>query len=186
MKNTYSIILVALMVAVIMACGGGASDSQEGISKEDRLESITSIEEELFADPASFNVGKAAALVKNYDMYATENPDDENAAEYLFKAGEMSASLNKGKEAVAFFDRVCNDYPDYERAAYALFMKGFTLENYVGDMGAAKTVYEDFIDKYPDHPMSESAKFSIQNLGKSPEDLIKEFEAKNQTENQES
>lgn len=168
------------IVMMITSCGGGGGETDGKISKEDRMKAIKSIEDELFADPANFNFGSATALVKNYDLYATENPEDENAADYLFKAGEMSASMNKGKEAVAFFERVYTDYPEYEKVAYALFMKGFVLENNVQDIDAARKVYEEFIAKYPDHPMSESARFSIRNLGKSPEELIKEFEAKNQ------
>ena len=57
-------------------------------------------------------------------------------------------------------------------------MKGYVYENEIGDLNAAKKIYEDFIAKYPDDEFADDAAVSIKNLGKSPEELIKEFEEK--------
>jgi hypothetical protein len=43
----------------------------------------------------------------------------------------------------------------------------------------AKETYEDFLKKFPDDKdYADDATMALKNLGKSPEDLIKEFEKK--------
>jgi hypothetical protein len=46
------------------------------------------------------------------------------------------------------------------------------LHNYV----KAAEWYNQFIALYPDHPMVHDAKVSLQNLGKSPDQMVREFE----------
>ena len=60
--------------------------------------------------------------------------------------------------------------------------KAFVLENQINDYDQAKNTYEVFIEEYPDHPMRDDAEYSIKNMGKSPEELIKEFEANQEAE----
>jgi outer membrane protein assembly factor BamD (BamD/ComL family) len=43
----------------------------------------------------------------------------------------------------------------------------------------AKATYQEFLDKYPDHPFAESAKASIELQGKSLDDIVKGFEEQN-------
>ena len=49
-------------------------------------------------------------------------------------------------------------------------------ENYLGDLDNAKMIYLEFLEKYPDNEFADDAEISIQNLGKSPEELIRQFE----------
>jgi TolA-binding protein len=100
----------------------------------------------------------------------------------LFKAGDFSMGLEKSEQAIMYFDQIIANYPAFEKLPYCLFLKGFIYENQMGNMDQAKEVYLEFLNKYPDHEMAESARFSIKNLGKSPEELIKEFEKNQQTD----
>jgi len=43
----------------------------------------------------------------------------------------------------------------------------------------AKKTYQEFIDKYPNHPLVESAKQSIKLQGKPLDEIVKGFEKKN-------
>jgi hypothetical protein len=45
----------------------------------------------------------------------------------------------------------------------------------------ASRYYRLFLKKYPNHPLAKDAKISLDNIGKTPEDLVKEFELKNDT-----
>ena len=45
-------------------------------------------------------------------------------------------------------------------------------------MEQAKKSYEEFIAAFPNHELAKSANYSLQNLGKSPEDIINSFENK--------
>jgi TolA-binding protein len=94
----------------------------------------------------------------------------------LFKAGDLAMNLGMGQKAISFFDRILKDYPDFEKVPQSLFLKGYIYENEIGDLNTAKKIYEDFLQKYPDDEFADDAEVSIKNLGKSPEELIKEFE----------
>ena len=169
--------LFALMI-IVMAISCGDSGSEESMAKKDRLDLINELEQRAFKDADNFDTTTALSLVNNYAKFSDENPDDELTPYYLFKAGDMAMALHKPHRAIEYFDKVIDKYPDYEKVPYCMFLKGFVYEDQIRDLEKAKESYEAFIEKYPDHDMTEAARFSIKNLGKSPEDLIKEFEEK--------
>jgi TolA-binding protein len=57
-----------------------------------------------------------------------------------------------------------------------MFLKAFTLDDGLKQYDEARKAYEDFIEKYPDNPFADDARFSIQNLGKDVNELIDGFE----------
>lgn len=145
--------------------------------KADKKATITSMEEELFSDESKMiNRTQADDLIALYVGYADEFPQDTESPEYLFKAGDMAMNLNMPRKAIVVFDRILTDYPDFEKAPQCLFLKGYVYENNLGDLQTAKSIYEEFLVKYPDDEFADDAAVSIKNLGKSPEELIKEFE----------
>jgi hypothetical protein len=58
-----------------------------------------------------------------------------------------------------------------------LFLKGFVYENYLKNMDLAKKNYLLYIEKYPEGDYVKDARMSINNLGKTPDQMIMEFEA---------
>ena len=60
-----------------------------------------------------------------------------------------------------------------------MFLQGFIYETQLNDTSKARVIYEQVIQKYPNTQFAIDSKASIDNLGKTPEQLIKEFEAKN-------
>lgn len=138
---------------------------------------ITEMEEELFADENKMiDRKKANELIGLYTAFAKEFPEAKETPEYLFKAGDMAMNLNMPRKAIKVFDQILLDYPDYEKAPQCLFLKGYVYENNLGDLQKAKQIYEEFLEKYPEDEFADDAEVSIKNLGKSPEELIKEFE----------
>jgi TolA-binding protein len=67
-------------------------------------------------------------------------------------------------------------YPKSSYAEEALFLSAYTYENNLNELPKAKALYEQFITQYPKAELSEDAKFALENLGKSPEDLLKEVQ----------
>jgi hypothetical protein len=55
-------------------------------------------------------------------------------------------------------------------------MAAFTYENTLGNIGKANEFYTKFLDKYPDHELADDARTAIKFLGKSPEEMVREFE----------
>ena len=57
-------------------------------------------------------------------------------------------------------------------------MLGFVQENYSGNLDEARRIYQLFLMEFPNHEMADDARASIDNLGKSPEEIIRGFEIK--------
>lgn len=140
---------------------------------------IAQFEKTLYAD-SSMNpdAAKAKEIIGLYTSYADKFPDDTLSAGYLFKAADISSKINETTQAIELFGRMLKNYPDNKNAPYALFLQGFIYENQIGDPVKARPYYEAFLKKYPDHPIAGDVTFSLENLGKTPEELIKQFESK--------
>lgn len=170
MKTLKIFAIFMLSGAILFSCG---------TSKKDDVEKITALENALFSDDGNMsNMQKAMALTDEYIYFADQHPQDSMAPEYLFKAADIAMNVNKGELAVNLYDRILTNYPEFRKAPECLFLKAYVYENNLGDLEKAEIYYQEFIDKYPDNDFADDAEISIQNLGKSPEELIREFEEK--------
>ncbi len=148
--------------------------------KEQRLQDIEYIKN-LESKTFSPNVVKldtklANELINAYEKFNKDYPDDTLSANYLFKAGEISMSMNDGKKALLFFEMYMKQYPEFKKAAHCLFLQGFVYETHLKDTATARKKYMHFLEKYPTHELVKDASASIELLGKSPEEIIKLFE----------
>jgi len=177
-------LLYLFLLTGFIGCGGEVKEGD--MSKSERLEVILDLENKAYGDVEKFDTTTALALVNNYVKFASENPDDELAPEYLFKAGELCMAMHKPELAIQYLDDIIGNYPEFDKSPHCMFLKGFIYEDQLHDLEKARESYEAFIKQYPDHDMTDAAKFSIKNLGKSPEQLIREFEKKNDSTQVES
>lgn len=139
---------------------------------------ITDMEKVLFKDATQIPDPVAAdSMIKMYLSYADQFQDDTLSPEYLFRAGDIANGIGKHKDALGYFGKV-QRYPNYKKMPTALFLQGFISENYLSDMDAARRYYEKFLKQFPNHKLANDVKNSLNNLGKTPEQLIQEFEAK--------
>lgn len=164
----FTSILTLLITWFVSAC-----DSPQ--SKKRAL--IIESEKSLLSDTTfSPDAKQARGLLSLYDEYAKQFPADTLSAEYLFKAGEVATGINDPQTSLSFYRRLYEQYPAYSKAPVALFLQGFIYENQLGQLDSASQYYEAFLDRYPDHPISSDVRLSLENLGKSPEELIKMFQ----------
>ena len=105
-------------------------------------------------------------------------PDLPNAPEYLHRAAETARTLRDIPKAITLYDWVIERYPQHPRGSTSLFLKAFTYDNDLKDYDSARIYYEEFLRKYPDNEFAESAKFLLENLGKSDEELRQIIEEK--------
>ncbi len=106
------------------------------------------------------------------------NPKLPQAAEYLHRAAETARTLRNIPKAITIYDWIIEKYPTDKRGATSLFLKAFTFDNDLKDFVNAKKYYEEFLAKYPNNEFTESAKFLLENLGKSEEELKQILEQK--------
>jgi len=142
------------------------------------LYDIEKSEEELYGknNDFRFDEAKAQKTVDAYVAFTEAFPDDAATPGYLFKSADLLRALKKNEEALAYYERICSDYPGYEKVPHSLFLQGFVYENDLKDLDQARAKYEAFIEQYPDHELADDVEFSLKYLGKSPEEIIKEFE----------
>jgi tetratricopeptide (TPR) repeat protein len=183
--KTIKLTVAIFCAGIIMSCGstgkkqeteGEAYVAIENMNIDNLLEVIKERESVLNQDSTAIDPYKAKELMDAYIVFADNFSQYKNADEYLFKAGEVAMGLNMTAESIKCFDRVYNEFPDYERKPYSLFLKAFVLENQAGNFEEATKAYNLFLENYPAHEMADDAEYSIKNMGKSPEELIREFE----------
>lgn len=171
MKN---LILIPALLFGLSSCTNSQRPSAE---TDEILAQIDSLEGILFSDseePIDPNSGMM--LVRNYAKYYQDNKSDSSAVDMLFKAGEVSMGIGQGNLAVKYFSTISKDHKEFSKAPEALFLTGFCEENLNSDTSAARFYFEKFLETYPEHKLAKDAKFSLQNMKMSDEELIRMFE----------
>ena len=131
-------------------------------------------------DPTSVNVEAAHNYVDLCEAYALVNPGSEKSLDYLFKAAEMARSIKSFNKAMSLYDIILARYPDSKKAASALFVKAFIMENTYKRPEEAKTMYIEFLEKYPNDDLADDVQVLIDNLGKSDEELFQAIQKTDQ------
>ncbi len=151
-------------------------------SPRDKAENkITEFEKTVYSDTTGvIDKSKVAELIDLYVNFADKYPNDPKSPGYLYSAANVSMNLMDSQKAIQLFKRLMAEYPDYEKDSECLFMIGFIYDNNLHDYEKAKEIYLEFLEKYPDDEFADDAQASIDNLGKSLEEIIREFEQKNQ------
>jgi TolA-binding protein len=121
---------------------------------------------------------EANNFILNCELYTLVNPKGAENPTILHQAAETARSIKSFPKALELYQRIYNQYPSSDRAPQALFLHGFTLDNDLKKYDEAKVQYEAFIKKYPDNDFADDAAFLLENLGKSEEELIRNFQKK--------
>ncbi len=160
------ITFIAFAILTVVACQS---------PKEKALSNIKDLE----ANDSVFSPEQIEKTKTAYLEFASKYPDDELAPEFIFKAGQRCNVTGEHQKAIELFKQVIEKYPKHKIAEEALFLQAYVYENSLQDYVHAKATYAKFIELYPNSELAEDAKLSMQNLGKTPEQIFEEFEKKN-------
>jgi outer membrane protein assembly factor BamD (BamD/ComL family) len=103
-------------------------------------------------------------------IFAISCSKNMSEVDYYTKANELM-SQEQWEEAEQNFQSIIDKYPDGEYSAKAVFMIGFINANYTNNLEKAKEYYHKFLEKYPNHDLADDARYELENLGKSIDDL---------------
>ena len=160
---------------LLVACS--QQNKQQG-KQQTALKDLKGLESETFGK-GTVDSKLALRLLERYENYATAFPEDStNAIDCFLKGGEVATAIKDGKRAEKLWLAALQKYPNHAKASKAMFMLAFCYENTLFDQVNAAKYYNAFLQKYPTDKLALSAQASLQNLGKSPDELVKEFEAK--------
>ncbi len=160
------------LVITISSCTNKAKDYAD-IQK--MFDTISIKLKEGYVDTTYLN--KTVAEVNNY---VNKHPKDTLAAKLLFQSAQQLEAHRLAEKAVKVLESIQKDFSETSYAAKALLTEGFIYNNVLHDYENAKVKYNEYLSKYKDldSNMSRDVQLELQNLGKSADDLIKEFEAK--------
>lgn len=180
------------LLGLFVACSG-SSDQDIVVEKNEEVKDtiVDTLEERialidnysliLANDTTGVHREVAEKLLLAYEDFLKHHSFETISKEYQFRAGELAKAINKPHLAIKHLNGLLERDPDHERAPLALFYKATIVGDMLNEDENAKMLYQEFIDKYPDHPLAESAKESIKLQGKSLDEIVKEFEKKNKS-----
>jgi len=127
---------------------------------------------------------KIDEAIKHFETLITEYPESNIAPKALIQlAGIYQNQMVKGlktsesfNRAEKYFFEVYEKYPNSKDAPQSLFLSGFILANDLNDFDKATMRYKLFIEKYPSNSLAVSAKEELNNMGLSPEEILKKNE----------
>ena len=137
----------------------------------------------LYLDTARTMINREMArrLTDAMEMYVVAHPDAPNADRQLYAAFEMSQSFNDPQRSLQLLNKLLRRYPESQETATALFMKAFLYEERLDNLDSARVTYETYLARFPDHALTESARFNLKNIGRSKEEVLDEL-IRNRTE----
>lgn len=168
MKNVLLILATAFSLA-LFSCSPSRDKMSAGITK---MESEMKVSQKVDSNAVT-------ALLSAYQNFASKYPSDSLAPDYLYKAAGLAVGFHRGPQAVDLYESILHTYPDYKRLPECYFMEAFAYENVIGNIGKANEYYNKFLLKYPNHDLVDDAQAAIKFLGKTPEEMVHEFELMN-------
>ncbi|MCD6595229.1 tetratricopeptide repeat protein [bacterium] len=123
---------------------------------------------------------EADTLIAWLDFQSASKLTNKKAADSLFKsldfrdyllAAQYALDRAKYNDALKSYDKALEIYPSNPMGYKAAFLAGFICSEYLKDTVRARPYYQFVIDKYPNSDLSDDARWSIKNMGKSPDEL---------------
>jgi|GEM_PF-2562462 len=160
-QNIFRFLYVSMISMLVIACQS---------PKEKQLAHLRNLE----ANDSTFSDTLIAELKSAYLDFVKKYPADPQNAEFLFKTAQRCIYLDQPKEAIEHLDQLLKDFPKSSLTEETLFLKAYTLENSLHDFASAKTAYQDFLAKFPKGELATDAQFSIEHMGETADELLKE------------
>jgi outer membrane protein assembly factor BamD (BamD/ComL family) len=134
---------------------------------------------------AMYKARNYAGAASEYEKLLTKFPNSSYSEDsYFALAGiyqmEKIPNLKKAdamKKAVEYFQKFYSKFLKTERTPKVLFMIGYIRANELKDYDSARIAYNEFLQKYPQHELSSSVKLELENLGKTPEQILQKNNA---------
>jgi len=154
---------LAFLFAWICACN---SPSQQ---KKDELTFILKNlnQEDIKSEPDSLKNREenVVSFIHSIELFLQENPTDPDAHKWSFEIAQLYLSeLSDPLKACEWLKHTYSIYPTSISAPEALFLSANIYHQDLNDITQARKLYQKFIQKYPDHPLTKQAFIELNNL----------------------
>lgn len=162
-----------LLVLVGLSCGPRLPERDEVLRLQKELRQYL----ETQGPSSSAFLETALALVRAEEAFARKYPNHPDVPQFLLEAAEIEATyFGSPARAVELLRQIDLRFRQKsDLAPKALFYEAFVYETLLSDTTNARKRYEDFLRYYPDHELAPQAQTSLQNLGKTPDQLLEEI-----------
>lgn len=185
--------ILTATIFLLSACNTGNDNLQNENIKNDSLKITTNsgdckilLAEALKIDSAllistNLNINSAEQAINAFNNFASACKDDSLAPIFLLKAGQIAQSISKFQQSKILLQKCADEFPNFRNRGAALFLLAQVYDNVsmLNNETEAKKVYEQIIKEYPNTAWERDSKSCIKNLGKTDEELVKEFLKKN-------
>ncbi len=172
MKNLSLIVFLSVLV---FSC----NTKPKMLTKQDLVNEIDSLEYQIYKSGEELlDNRKQERLIGAYKDYAKKFRSDSLAAKYWFKAAQIQINLGESLNAIKTLDSLIANYPKNKLTPSALQFKAFIYDDRLGKIDEARATLDELINNFPESELVENAKAYKETLGKSPEEIIVEMEAK--------
>ena len=165
--------LAILAALIVTSCSPSASKKAS-----EKVAEITKLEAEAKKNIA--DTANTRKLLKEYDQYAHDFPNDSLAPIYLFKSARIFDYFLIPDSAIQKYNRIYTQFPNFPKANMALFTEAYIYANEKHDLEKAKALYNEYLAKYPNTPQAKMAAMEILNLGKTPEQIMAQIDSNRQ------
>ena len=157
---------IVLLLSVIILFGCSSKSDKELFESANQ-----NIKNEMYAE-----------AILDFQEINNEYPESDLAAKATFEIGKIYqgqmiknlTGTQSFEKAIEYYTIIVDKFPDDENAPNALFMIGFIQANELKQLDNARETYEMFMEKYPDSELASSAQAEIDNLGLSPEEILRQ------------
>lgn len=176
------IAILFVAVALFSACNGNKTADQSAEKPVDKTAELTQTLAQLdkeMGGASPTDKTKALEFIKTAEELGAlvQGTNQDQYVDLMLKAGGLAKTIEEPRKAVELYHKVAIGLPKHPKAPTALFMLAFVYENDMRDPFKAKAAYEAFLERYPNDPdFTDDAQNALKQLGKTPEELAKQFE----------
>jgi tetratricopeptide (TPR) repeat protein len=114
-----------------------------------------------------------APSMEYFTTLVREYPGTPEAEQAQFRLGTIQQNvLRDPAKALSTYEEYAAAYPEGRKLAEAMFLIGFICNNELHDSVKAATAYTRFLQRFPDHELAASARFELETMGRSPDEIL--------------
>lgn len=127
------------------------------------------------------NSAEGNKAIKAFTDFAYYCKEDSLAPVFLIKSAQIARSINNLPQAKLCLENCINNYQNFRNRGAAMFLLAqmYDEERQLNDEEKAKEIYINITHSYPNSAWARDAKAALNMLGKTDEEIIKEFTSKN-------
>ena len=98
--------------------------------------------------------------------------NDDRSPKIQYQIGDIYLhDLKNFSKSIQEYRKVIRMFPGTSQEPESFFMIGYIYSNILNDLVSGEKVYKNFLKKFPNHELSSSVKFELNNLGVPIEDI---------------